>query len=67
MKGPKNQANSYRAGILASQICKIMKSITKDIINHLEHNDPTRDIQNGFISGSSCLINLLYYMEIVTK
>ena len=67
-KGPKNKASSYRPVSLTSQVCKIMESILKDnIINHLEQNDLIRDSQHGFRAGRSCLTNLLYFMEIVTK
>ena len=67
-KGPKNKTSSYRPVSLTSQVCKIMKSILKDnIINHLEQNGLIRDSQHGFRAGRSCLTNLLYFMEIVTK
>ena len=45
-----------------------MESILKDnIINHLEQNGLIRDSQHRFRAGRSCLTNLLYFMEIVTK
>ena len=67
-KGPKNKASSYRPVSLTSQVCKIMESILKEnITNHLEQNGIIRDSQHGFRSGRSCLTNLLYFMEIVTK
>ena len=45
-----------------------MQSILKDnIINHLEQNGLIRYSQHGFRAGRSCLTNLLYFMEIVTK
>ena len=67
-KGPKNMASNYRPVSLTYQVCKIMESILKDdIINHLEQNGFIRDSQHGFRVGRSCLTNLLYFMEIVTK
>ena len=67
-KGTKNKASSYRPVSLTSQVCKIMESILKDnIINHLEQNGTIRDSQHGSRAGRSCLTNLLYFMEIVTK
>ena len=45
-----------------------MESISRDnIINHLEQNGLIRNSQHGFRAGRSCLTNLLYFMEIVTK
>ena len=45
-----------------------MESILRDYdINHLEQNGLIRDSQHGFRAGRSCLINLLCFMEIVTK
>ena len=45
-----------------------MESILRDnIIYHLELNGLIRDSQLGFGAGRSCLSNLLYFMEIVTK
>ena len=67
-KGPKNKASSYRPVSLTSQVCKIVESILKDnIINHLEQYGLIRDSQHGIRAGRSCLTNLLYFMEIVTK
>ena len=67
-KGPKNKASSYRPESLTSQVSKIMEYILKDnIITNLEQNGLTRDSQNGFRAGRSCLTNLLHFMEIVTK
>ena len=67
-KGPKNKDSGYRPVSFTSHVCKIIKSILKDnIINHLEQNGLIRDSQHGFRAGRSCLTNLLYFMEIVTK
>ena len=38
-----------------------------NIINHLEQYGLIRESQHGFRAGRSCLTNLLYFMEIVTK
>ena len=37
------------------------------IVNHLESNNMIKDSQHGFRSGRSCLTNLLYFLEDVTK
>ena len=53
---------------MTSIIGKIFKSIIKDkIVKFLEENNLIRDSQHGFISGRSCLTNLLDFLENVTK
>ena len=46
---------------------KIFESILKKrLVKHLEVNNLLRDSQHGFLSGRSCLTNLLEYLEYVT-
>ena len=42
-------------------------NLTDNIINHLEQNGLIGDSQHGFRADRSCLTNLLYFIEIVTK
>ena len=45
-----------------------MESILRDeIVNHLNKNNLIRASQHGFMSGRSCLTNLLEYLEDLTK
>ena len=45
-----------------------MESIIKDsIVAHLTANNLIRNSQHGFMSGRSCLTNLLEYLEEMTK
>ena len=66
-KDPRNKASSCRPVSFTSQVCRIMESILRYIINHLEQNDLVRDSQHGFRAGRSCLRNLLYFMEILWR
>jgi len=53
---------------LTSIVGKLLESIIKDqIVNFLEDNNLIKDSQHGFMSGRSCLTNLLDFMEEVTR
>ena len=67
-KGSKGQPGNYRPVSLTSVLCKVMESIIRDsIVAHLSTNDLIRNSQHGFMSGRSCLTNLLEYLEAMTK
>ena len=53
---------------MTSIVGKLLKSIIRDqIVNFLEDNNLIKDSQHGFMSGRSCLTNLLDFMEEVTR
>ena len=63
-KGSKSKPENYRPVSLTSQVCKVMeKLVKKAIISHLQINDLLTRHQHGFISGKSCMTNLLEALE----
>ena len=67
-KGSKNKSENYRPVSLTSIISKLLESIVKDsLVKHLDKYSLIRNSQHGFISGKSCLTNLLDFFEVVTK
>ena len=67
-KGSKKDPGNYRPVSLTSIAGKILERIVKkQMVQHLEENDILRSTQHGFISGRSCLTNLLEYLEFVTS
>ena len=59
-KGSKHEPGNYRPVLLTSVACKIMESIIKDEVTlFLNEKDWISKQQHGFISGRSCLTNLL--------
>ena len=67
-KGKRSQACNYRPISLTSQICKLFESIIKDEATiHLTKHQLINKTQHGFMSGRSCLTNLLEFLEDVTK
>jgi ribonuclease P/MRP protein subunit RPP40 len=66
--GDKTEAGNYRPVSLTSVPCKMMESIVVDKVKeHLKSIGVPRDIQHGFVSGRSCLTNLLTSLESWTK
>jgi ribonuclease P/MRP protein subunit RPP40 len=66
-KGKRNLAANYRPISLTAQLCKVMEGILRDnIVKHLHKHQLIRDTQHGFMSGRSCLTNLLAFLESVT-
>ena len=67
-KGKRDAVESYRPISLTSIPCKIFESIMKDaLVDYLcTHNLISRS-QHGFVSGRSCLTNLLEYLEYITE
>jgi len=67
-KGSRTDANNYRPVSLTSIPCKIMESIIKDaVLSYIESNDLITEHQHGFVSGRSCLTNLLEVLEAWTR
>ena len=67
-RGSKGDAGNYRPVSLTSVICKVMESILKDaLMGHIVTNHILNESQHGFLSGKSCLTNLLEYLETLTK
>ena len=53
---------------LTSAVGKLLEGILSDrIYRHLERQGLIRDSQHGFVSGKSCLTNLIEFFEGVTK
>jgi len=67
-KGSKSDANNYRPVSLTSVPRKIMESVIKEaILSYIESNNLTTEHQHGFVSGRSCLANLLEVLEAWTR
>ena len=67
-KGPKNDPANYRPVSLTSVPCKIMESIIKEkMTQFLEAQTVISQQQHGFVTGRSCLTNLLESLECWTK
>ena len=67
-KGSKGSPGNYRPVSLTCILCKIMESLLRDsIVSHLAKHNLIHNTQHGFMSGRSCLTNLLEYLEELTK
>ena len=63
-KGSKSLASNYRPISLTCILCKMYEQLIRvHIINHVRTN--ITDKQHGFISGRSCLSNLLEALDII--
>jgi len=57
-------ATNYRPISLTSKLCKVFETIVRDqVIEFLETNVLIRNSQHGFRKGSSCLTNLLLFLD----
>jgi len=66
--GARSDPANYRPVSLTSVVCKLMESIIKDALTHyLEVNAIISPHQHGFMTGRSCLTNLLETLECWTK
>ena len=66
--GSKGLPGNYRPVSLTSIICKIMESVLRDaIVDFLAQNELLRLSQHGFLRRRSTLMNLLEYLEELTK
>ena len=67
-KGSKSAPNNYRPVSLTCILCKVMeKLVRKEIVDHLEANMLISDKQHGFVTGRSCITQLLDTLDIWTK
>jgi len=67
-KGARNDRANYRPISLTSVPCKVMESLIKEkLVEFLEKHNIISNSQHGFMSGKSCLTNLLESLECWTK
>ena len=67
-KGSKSAPNNYRPVSLTCILCKVMETLVRtEIVNHLELNNLISDKQHGFVTGRSCVTQLLDTLDIWTK
>ena len=67
-KGSRNNSENYRPVSLASLICEILERLIKDhLVDFLFKNNLINPSQHGFLKARSCLTNMLYFLEDVTK
>src|SRR6266496_2871386 len=63
-KGKRSDARNYRPVSLTSQCSKLLESIVRDeIVHHLDRFGLVSDSQHGFRRGSSCLSNILTFLD----
>jgi hypothetical protein len=63
-KGSKKDPGNYRPVSLTPIICKVMERLVKDkVLQHLVANDLISEEQHGFVSGKSCVTQLLESVE----
>jgi len=66
--GHRNVASNYRPISLTSQLCKVFEAIIRDeVVHFLEKNKLIKDSQHGFRKGSSCLTNLLLFLDKILR
>ena len=66
-KGKKTAPNNYRPVSLTCILCKLMeKMIREKIVEHLESNNLISSKQHGFVSGRSCITQLIDVLDIWT-
>ena len=66
--GSKKYTSNYRPISLTSVVCKVLESLIRNtIMTHLCENNLIHNTQHGFMRRKSCLTNLLYCMEEVTR
>ena len=64
----RHEAQNYRPVSITSVLCRIMERILKkSILRHICDNNILIDEQHGFVSGRSCLSNLLMNLEELTS
>ena len=67
-KGSRAEAGNYRPVALTSVACKVLESVVKEhLLEHISSNELVSSKQHGFVSGRSCLSNLLEAHENWTK
>ena len=67
-KGCREKPGNYRPVRLTSVVGKLLEGILRvRSYRHLEMQGLIRNSQNGFVTGESCLTNLIEFFEGVTK
>ena len=67
-KGKKSSPNNYRPVSLTCILCKLMEKLIREkIVDHLEANNLISNKQHGFVSGRSCVTQLIDVLDIWTK
>ena len=67
-KGSQSTASNYRPISLTSIPCRILERLLKNhIVEYLDTNKVIRDSQFGFRKGRSCQLNLISYLETITR
>ena len=67
-KGSRNKSVNYRPVSLTSVICKLLEIIIRDhMMDFLINRKLINHSQHGFITARSCLTNVLYFLEEITK
>ena len=63
-KRDKTKPENYRPISLTSVPCKLMEKIIRDqIVEHMTRNDFFSPFQHGFVSGKSCVTQLLEFLD----
>ena len=63
-KGTKSKPGNYRPVSLTSIPCKIMEKIIQEaLFQHLDENKFLSECQHGFVTGRSCVTNLLWVLR----
>ena len=63
-KGDKSSVSNYRPVSLTSVISKVMETLVRDdIMDHLINEKLLADAQHGFVSGRSCVTQLIETIE----
>ena len=67
-KGDRTKPENYRPISVTSVPCKLMKRIIRDqIVEHMSRNDFFSPFQHGFVSGKSCMTQLLEFLDDITE
>ncbi|MEW8548552.1 MAG: reverse transcriptase domain-containing protein [Candidatus Thiodiazotropha sp.] len=67
-KGDKTKPENYRPISLTSVPCKLMERLIRDeLVEHMSRNNFFSPFQHGFISGKSCVTQLLEFLDEITE
>ena len=67
-KGSRNKPENYRPVSLKSVVCKLLETLIRDhMVEFLVKHKLINTSQHGFLKARSCLINLLFFFEEITK
>ena len=67
-KGDKTKPDNYHPISLTSVPCKLMEKIIRDqIVERMTRNDFFSPFQHGFVSGKSCVTQLLEFLDNITE